>query len=142
MKILLIWFLIFHLDVTTSFESNDISYFLEEYTESALSLIEKGAKKFGLSLSLVKLDPVDLAMDAISNIHRWYKGEITGARATKNIIDSFASIGSGVIGTKVENFLNKMSEMYFIHKPSYRLEQESEPVYVVQLVLFALQLVE
>ena len=103
MKILIISLLFLHCDVTTSFESKDVSYFLEEYTESALNLIEKGAKMFGLSLSLVKLDPVKLTMDAIKNIHRWYNGEISGARATKNIIDSFASIGSGVIGTKVDS---------------------------------------
>lgn len=100
------------MNVVTCFESNDISYFLEEYTESALSFIEKGAKMFGLSLSLVKLDPVELTMDAIKNIHRWYIGEISGARATKNIMDSFASIGSGVIGTKVGNFLTKNPKIF------------------------------
>ena len=104
MKILLISLLFLHCDVTTSFDSTKyVSYFLEEYTESALNLIEKGAEIFGLRLSLVKLDPVELTMDAIKNIHRWYNGEISGARATKNIIDSFASIGSGVIGTKVDS---------------------------------------
>ena len=97
MKIFIISLFLLRCDVTTSFESNGVSYFLEEYTESALNLIEKGAKMFGLRLSLVKLDPVELTMDAIKNIHRWYNG----ARATKNIFDSFASIGSGVIGTKV-----------------------------------------
>ena len=65
MKILLISLFFLRCDVTTSFESNDMSYFLEEYSESALNLIEKGAKMFGLRLSLVKLDPVELTMDAV-----------------------------------------------------------------------------
>ena len=117
MKILLILLFFLHFDVTTSFERNDVSYFLEEYSESALNLIEKGAKMFGLRLSLVKLDPVELTMDAVKNIHRWYNGEISGARATKNIIDSFASIGSGVIGTKVGNCLKLIVRIFKMNSP-------------------------
>jgi hypothetical protein len=49
-------------------------------------------KKFGGTVIMVTLAAVQLSYEAIVSIRRWWKGEITGVRCVKNIIDSTASI--------------------------------------------------
>lgn len=39
-----------------------------------------------------------LAKEAYENINLWYKGEISGKRCVKNILDSAASVGGGIVG--------------------------------------------
>merc|ERR1712137_724999 len=36
--------------------------------------------------------------EALYNIRRWYNGDISGARAAKNIVDEAVSIGGGIGG--------------------------------------------
>lgn len=46
----------------------------------------------------VALVVVVLAWDVIKNISRWWKGEISGARCVKNIIDCGVSVAAGIAG--------------------------------------------
>ena len=41
---------------------------------------------------------VFLAADIIINIRRWWKGEITGVRCVKNILDNGVSVAAGIAG--------------------------------------------
>jgi hypothetical protein len=50
------------------------------------------ANKVGGNVIMVTLAAVLLSYEAIVSIRRWWKGEITGVRCVKNIIDSTASI--------------------------------------------------
>ena len=46
----------------------------------------------------VSLVVVFLAADILMNIRRWWKGEITGIRCVKNIIDNGAGVAAGIVG--------------------------------------------
>lgn len=54
--------------------------------------------KHGGTPIMVALSSVYLAVDAIKNINRWWKGEITGVRCVKNIIDTAAGLAGGAGG--------------------------------------------
>ncbi|XP_057669715.1 uncharacterized protein LOC130901980 isoform X2 [Diorhabda carinulata] len=50
-------------------------------------------------LTVVNLAKVHLGYEAFINIVRWWKGEISGKRAAKNIIDSFFEISGYTLGS-------------------------------------------
>uniref|UniRef100_A0A914PBZ1 J domain-containing protein n=1 Tax=Panagrolaimus davidi TaxID=227884 RepID=A0A914PBZ1_9BILA len=55
----------------------------------------------GTTMMLLKseyLAGVYLVYEIYDNIYRWWNGEISGQRATKNIIDSVAAVGGGAAG--------------------------------------------
>jgi hypothetical protein len=54
--------------------------------------------KVGGKHVMVALAAISLGYDAIKNLCRWWRGEITGARCCKNIVDSVCTIGAGVAG--------------------------------------------
>ncbi len=57
-----------------------------------------GVKKYGTKVAVVTLTAAQLSWEAIKNIRLWWKGEITGKRCAKNIVDSLGSIVAGVGG--------------------------------------------
>lgn len=61
---------------------------------SAVKNINSGAM---MKLNIV-LTAGFLAADAIHNIYRWWNGEISGARASKNVVDATASVLGGFGG--------------------------------------------
>lgn len=65
---------------------------------SPVDNIVSAANKVGGNIVMIGLAFVSLGYTCISNILRWYRGEITGKRCVKNCIDSLASIGFGVGG--------------------------------------------
>ena len=48
-------------------------------------------------LSRVKFDT--LCYEAIRSIHQWWTGKISGARCSKQILDTLASVAAGVGGS-------------------------------------------
>ncbi|XP_057315558.1 uncharacterized protein LOC130656675 [Hydractinia symbiolongicarpus] len=54
--------------------------------------------KHGGTPIMVALSSVYLAYDAVINIRRWWKGEITGVRCVKNIIDTASGLTGGAGG--------------------------------------------
>ena len=70
---------------------NSTALVLRQTGERSLALIKSGAG----TLVAVGLTVIPLAYDAYKNIKRWWNGEISGVRCTKNIIDSIATTGRG-----------------------------------------------
>jgi hypothetical protein len=54
--------------------------------------------KAGGNVVMIALAAISLSYDAIKNLCRWWRGEITGTRCCKNIVDSTFTIGAGVAG--------------------------------------------
>ena len=54
--------------------------------------------KGGGAVVMVVLSAVYLSYQAVSNLRQWWRGEISGARCAKNIIDSLGSMAGGVGG--------------------------------------------
>ena len=52
----------------------------------------------GQKVAVAALAALQLGWEAIQNLRRWWKGEISGKRCAKNIVDSSFSIGMGVVG--------------------------------------------
>uniref|UniRef100_A0A914VWJ6 DnaJ homolog subfamily B member 9 n=1 Tax=Plectus sambesii TaxID=2011161 RepID=A0A914VWJ6_9BILA len=50
-------------------------------------------------MATVGLAAVYLTCEAMMSIYRWWKGEITGKRATKNFIDSCVTVAAGTLGS-------------------------------------------
>lgn len=67
----------------------------------ALAPVRESGKlvgKVGGKVATIGLAAVQLSYAAIKNLYAWWKGEITGKRCCKNIVDSVASIGGGIGG--------------------------------------------
>jgi hypothetical protein len=54
--------------------------------------------KTGGDVVMVALAAISLSYDAIMNLYRWWKGEISGKRCCKNIVDSTFTIAAGAGG--------------------------------------------
>ena len=52
----------------------------------------------GRRATVVALAALQLSYEAIQNLRRWWKGEISGKRCAKNIVDATFSIAAGVGG--------------------------------------------
>ena len=66
---------------------------------AVMSLVEDAANLAGGTVVMVGLAAVYLAYSAYSNIRRWWKGEITGKRCLKNVLDSTFTVGAGIGGS-------------------------------------------
>ena len=79
--------------------------------DEVVSLFSKGAG----DVVMVGLAAVALAYDVWLNIKRWWKGEISGVRCLKNIIDSGVSIvsgvGGGLAGASIGSFFGKSNRI-------------------------------
>jgi hypothetical protein len=76
---------------------------------SAIDEVVGLVNKSGGNVVMVALAAIKLGYDAINSIYRWYKGEITGKRCCKNIVDSTftvaAGAGGGVLGAALGSFV-------------------------------------
>ena len=63
-----------------------------------LARVEDAANLAGGSVVMVGVAALFLAYKACANIRRWRKGEITGKRCVKNVLDSTITIGAGMAG--------------------------------------------
>jgi hypothetical protein len=65
---------------------------------SAVDEVVGLVNKAGGNVVMIALATISLSYDAIKNLLRWWRGEITGTRCCKNIVDSTFTIGAGVAG--------------------------------------------
>ncbi|XP_052251115.1 uncharacterized protein LOC127858182 [Dreissena polymorpha] len=67
---------------------------------SVVRFVDKALTKARVAKPLVRVGLVAayLAYDVIVNIRRWWKGEISGTRCVKNIIDNGVSVAAGIAG--------------------------------------------
>jgi hypothetical protein len=66
-----------------------------------VSYLDKGvsvANKVGGNIVMVALAGLSLGYEAIKNLRRWWKGEITGERCAKNVVDASVAIVAGIGG--------------------------------------------
>jgi len=54
--------------------------------------------KAGGNAVMVGLAVIHLSWTAITNLRRWWKGEISGKRCVKNVMDSLLTLGAGMCG--------------------------------------------
>ena len=65
---------------------------------TAVDDVVRLASKKGGAVVMVSLAFVYLTCDAIANMIRWWKGEISGKRCIKNVLDSVFAVGAGMVG--------------------------------------------
>ncbi|XP_072398105.1 uncharacterized protein [Diabrotica undecimpunctata] len=65
---------------------------------SNVEYVVENVNRIGGAVVTVALASIQLTYEAIINIKRWWKGEISGKRCCKNIIDSLATISGSVGG--------------------------------------------
>ena len=57
------------------------------------------ADEIGGTTAMVALAAIHISFDAYIHIQRWWKGEISGERCIKNVLDSTFTIGAGMAGS-------------------------------------------
>jgi hypothetical protein len=65
---------------------------------SAVDEVVSLVNRTGGNIVMVALAAISLTYEAIKNLRRWYRGEISGRRCAKNIVDASVSIGAGAAG--------------------------------------------